>query len=218
MTKSSSNLWLLESLRNSPIAARVVSPAKISAEMFVPHHVCPCLLPRLPALVVCCLVALFASCQPTSVAGTPAANNGETSEGKSVRPYETVSLRGQVMWTADALERQFGITPVNEARQRSLCLVTEGGELYHLFEDKRGRAFRKDPRLRETDVQLEVRRYPTAGIIRIVRVYFVKPKGRYQVDYWCDVCAISMIEAGPCDCCQDDNRLRQRLVRDVVAD
>ena len=40
----------------------------------------------------------------------------------------------------------------------------------------------------------------------------VKKDGKFELDYWCDICAIGMYESGPCDCCQEPNRLRERRV------
>ena len=51
-------------------------------------------------------------------------------------------------------------------------------------------------------------------MIQILRVWQIEHGRRYEIDYWCDVCAIVMYETGPCACCQDTNRLRKRLVED----
>ena len=132
--------------------------------------------------------------------------------------YETVSLRGQVVWTAESLKRQFGIRTVADARENSLALETDDGRLYPIVEDAQGHAFRSDERLRERDVELFARSYPSTGMIQVVRLYFVKPEGKFLVDYWCDVCSISMTEMGACSCCQAPNRLRERLVDESSGD
>jgi hypothetical protein len=80
------------------------------------------------------------------------------------------------------------------------------------MEDNRGRAFRKDERLRKREVELFVRRYRGVPMAQVIRTYTVKPDGKYLVDYWCDICAISMVEDGPCDCCQAPNVLREQKV------
>jgi len=66
--------------------------------------------------------------------------------------------------------------------------------------------------LRGKDMQILARRYQQQPLIQILRVCEFDEGKRYEVDYWCDVCAIVMYETGPCACCQDDNRLRKRLV------
>ena len=127
--------------------------------------------------------------------------------------YKTESVQGKVVWLGDALKRKFGVNVVPEAQQRVLALETAGGQLHPLIEDLRGRAFRKDKRLRDMTVELLVRRYNGSPALQVIRMYEIKKDGKHQVDYWCDVCSIVMFEDGPCDCCQDHNRLRWRKVK-----
>jgi hypothetical protein len=124
----------------------------------------------------------------------------------------TLSLRGRVVWMAEALERRFGIKTVSEAAERTLALETPGGQLHPVVEDVRGRSFRKDERIRGVDVELLARRYEGSPMIRVIRIYALKKDGKFDLDYWCDICAISMYEMGPCDCCQEPNQLRERRV------
>ena len=124
--------------------------------------------------------------------------------------YRTETLSGKVVWLADALERQFGIKTVPEAKERSLALETDDGHVLPIVEDLRGRSFRTDNRLREMQVELRVRRYRRSPLIQVIRIYEVVKGAKYAIDYWCDVCAITMFEKGPCSCCQDENRLRRR--------
>jgi hypothetical protein len=126
--------------------------------------------------------------------------------------HTTFSLRGRVVWMAEALERRFGIQTVPEAAERTLALETPGGELHPIIEDLRGRSFRKDERFRGVDVELLVRRYEGSPMIRVIRIYALKKDGKFELDYWCDICAIGMYESGPCDCCQELNRLRESRV------
>ena len=128
--------------------------------------------------------------------------------------YETLPLRGRVVWLGDALERLFGVKCVPEARQRGLVLETPGGELHPLVEDARGRSFRLDARLRDRDVELLVRRYAGSPLVQVVRVSFVKSDGLYEVDYWCEICSIAMYELKACDCCQGPIELRERPLAD----
>jgi hypothetical protein len=127
--------------------------------------------------------------------------------------FETIAIRGRVVWLADALKQRYGINTVPEAGERILALQTPDGQLHPIIEDTRGRAFRIDKRLRDADMELLVRRYAGSPMIQVIRVYAIKQDGKYELDYWCDVCAIVMFQMGPCDCCQDDNRLRERRVK-----
>jgi hypothetical protein len=126
--------------------------------------------------------------------------------------FETVLLDGRVVWYADALQRRLGIQTVPEAAERVLALETDDGTLIPLVDDLRTRAFRKDPRLREIDVRLRVRRYRATPAVQILTIYERAEDGIYEVDYWCDVCSIPMFEPGPCACCQQDNRLRRQRI------
>jgi len=163
------------------------------------------------------LIALFAALfiARAAVAAEPAESN-RTSGGKT-RPaakYTTELLEGRVVWLADALERRFGVKSVPEAQQRTLALESPDGALHPIVEDIRGRAFRVDKRLRSLDVQLVVRRYKGSPAVQVIRVYAVKKDGKYEIDYWCDICAIAMFELKDCECCQGPVTLRERLVEE----
>jgi hypothetical protein len=161
-------------------------------------------------------VAVFAMLNPSAAA------DGPTSEGESTeshadadgkRPLEPELIRGKVVWLAAALKREFGISTVPEVAENSLAILTKDGQLVPIVENLRGRAFRTDERLREMEVEILARRHRRQPLIQILRLYQVEDDQRYEIDYWCDVCAIVMYETGPCACCQDDNRLRKRLVQ-----
>lgn len=122
------------------------------------------------------------------------------------------SLRGRVVFTAEAMARLHGAKSVAEADERGLALETPDGRLHPLLEDVRGRAFRADERLRRMNVELLVRRYPNSPVVQVVQLYEISPEGKFEVDYWCDVCAIAMFELKTCECCQGDIELRRRRV------
>jgi len=128
------------------------------------------------------------------------------------RTHRTEIIRGRVVWLAKALKSEFGVSTVPEVAENTLAIHTADGRLIPIVENLRGRAFRKDKRLRNHDMEIQVRRYDAQPMILILRVFELDGDERYEIDYWCDVCAIVMFETGPCSCCQDDNRLRKRLV------
>ena len=109
-------------------------------------------------------------------------------------------LRGRVELTA-------------EANKSAIVLKTTDGKRIPLVEDTRGRAFRKDPRLRKMDVELTVRRSPEAGAVNVLAVREVAKDGsKYEVDYWCSICSIAMFELKECECCQGEIELRKRKI------
>ena len=148
----------------------------------------------------------------------PQEKTGEvTLDRRLVEPkYRTELIRGRVLWQADALKKEFDITTVPEAAESSLAFFTAKGKLLPIVENLRGRAFRKDARLRDRDLELSVRIYEKHPYVQVVTVYEVDEDRRYEIDYWCDVCAIVMYETGPCACCQDANRMRKRIVKDGI--
>ena len=178
------------------------------------------------ASVIICLVVYVQITQRSQVAATeiPAAEppvrsepqpKAADSEARAVtKPkFRTEPVRGRVIWLAEVLESRFSISTVPEAAENALAILTEHGEVLPLVENLRGRAFRKDKRLRGTDMELLVRRYEKQPVIQILRVHQIKDGRKYELDYWCDICSIVMYETGPCACCQADNQLRLRLVK-----
>lgn len=124
--------------------------------------------------------------------------------------FETVTIRGRVVYLGEVMERETGVAVVPEAKERVLALRNSRGELTPLIEDLRTRAFRRDDRLRAMEVELLVRRYATSPAVQIIRVFEIAKDGRYEIDYWCNVCAIVMFEKKDCECCQDEAQLRRR--------
>ncbi len=197
--RSRSGTWLVS------VPGPVSSPGQLSFKRFA--AVCAAVLLMSVGLPPLCDCSVAGEVDKKSIR-----EKAETTGNIEKPKTTTLSLRGRVVWMAEALERRFGIQTVPEAAEQMLALETAGGELYPIVEDVRGRSFRKDRRLRKLDVELLVRRYEGSPMIRVIRIYAWKEEGKFELDYWCDICAISMYETGPCDCCQESNRLRQRQV------
>jgi hypothetical protein len=151
------------------------------------------------------LIAVLAA----AVAGAGGLAADETGKG-----YEAQTLRGRVVFLATEFEKQAGVPSVPEARERILALKQADGTLVPLLEDVRGRAFRRDERLRQMEIELVVRRYRQSPVVQIIRVMEVTKEGRYDLDYWCEICAIAMFEQKDCECCQGPVELRRRKVNE----
>jgi hypothetical protein len=132
-------------------------------------------------------------------------------------PYQTETLRGRVVWLAAALQQQYGIHSVPEAKERMLALQTDAGQIVPLVEDIRGRSFRLDPRLRKPKLELVVRRFDGSPAVQVIRIYELAADGKYELDYWCEICSIAMFELKACDCCQGEIDLRRRKAADSPA-
>jgi hypothetical protein len=126
--------------------------------------------------------------------------------------FETQTILGKVVFLGEVMERETEIAVVPEARERLLALRTSRGELIPLLEDVRARAFRRDERLRQMEVELVVRRYANSPVVQVIRVFEVAKDGRYEIDYWCTVCSIAMFEKKDCECCQGESELRRRKI------
>lgn len=139
----------------------------------------------------------------------PFANGAETA-AHSTHPYVTRSVRGQVVWLADAVSRLHTVKTVAEARERILAVETAEGQLYPIIEDIRGRAFRRDERLRKMQVELLTRQYRGLPMVQVIRVFELTEAGKFEIDYWCEICSISMFELKDCECCQGPIELRRQ--------
>lgn len=172
---------------------------------------------RLLFVAVALVVGLVLPVRLVRADDASAAEQQTQTQSEPQPEFQTESIRGKVVWLAEALKSEFGISTVPEVAENSLAILTDDGQLLPIVENLRGRAFRKDQRLRGKPMEILARRYEKQPLIQILRVYEIIDGKRYEVDYWCDVCAIVMYETGPCSCCQDHNRLRKRLVIDGQA-
>jgi len=167
--------------------------------------------PALFVLTLCAASALVSG-EKAPPAAAPARSR-ESNAAKSAsgpRKYTTETVRGKAVWLDEALERLYGVATEPEAAQTTVVFETADGHLWPLVPDTRGRAFLVDERLRNIELELLVRRYEGVPMLQVIRVARVKPDGRYEIDYWCDICAIPMYIVKPCECCQGETRLRER--------
>jgi hypothetical protein len=127
-------------------------------------------------------------------------------------PYTTETLRGKVVWLGEALERLYGVATEPAAAESSVVLETPEGHLWPIIPDTRGQSFAVDARLRDKELELPVRRYRGVSLVQVIRVLQRRADGLYEIDYWCDVCAIPMYILKPCECCQGATRRREQLI------
>lgn len=151
-----------------------------------------------------------------STCALPGAGAGPETAHRSPK-FRNDIVRGRVGWLAPLLKEHFDISSVPEVGKQSLAILTVDGEVVPLVENIRGRAFRSDERLRDMDLEIWIRRFDQQPVVQVLRVFQLRDGQRFELDYWCDVCAIPMYETGPCECCQDQNRLREREVSDAEA-
>ena len=136
---------------------------------------------------------------------TSSANDKVTAKDKDETPKELFS--GKVALLQETLKRR-GVKAADEFKAQAV-LETDSGELIPIVPDWRGRAFFQDERLRDRKVDLVGSRQKAAPYLQVQMVFVFDDKGtRQYMDYWCDICSIAMYELKPCDCCQEEIRLR----------
>ena len=175
---------------------------------------------RIPAILLVALIVLTATwlglvawaAEKPAVADGSAKPNPD--EAGAPPAHTTENLEGKVVWLNEALKRRYGVKTETSLAESAVALETADGKLYPIVGDTRGKAFMVDKRLRDMPVELAVRRYKDLPLVQVMRVYHVKPEGKSEVDYWCDLCAIPMVILKQCECCQGPTRLRERPAKD----
>ena len=123
--------------------------------------------------------------------------------------YETITLRGKIVWQADALLRRYEIATDPDAQKSVVAIETADG-LVPIIKDFRGRGYHLDPKLHDFDWELLVRKFEGSPAVQVVRSYVWRDGKKFEFDYWCDICAIPMYELKECECCQGAIRFRFR--------
>jgi hypothetical protein len=103
--------------------------------------------------------------------------------------------------------------PGTKADKLALVLAADDGTSHPLVEDTASAMLFLDGRLRNRPVRLTALRVPGTEKLQVVRVQTVTDDGVCDVDYWCEVCQISLDRPGPCFCCGEAVELRERPVR-----
>lgn len=124
---------------------------------------------------------------------------------------EPVAVRGKVLTLADALaSRDLKIKPDAEQMAKQVVLVAEDGAIIPLLSEDASRAFFLDERLRNCRSEIQGRRFAGVPYLQVVS-FKVERDGRLQTpEYYCDICAISVLYPQICPCCQGPMELRMR--------
>jgi len=167
-------------------------------------------------LLAACLIAAPATVPllQSAAAAPPEAASPAASESSLADEsrHRTERLRGKVVWLAEAVKRRHGVEVDADAAEAMVVLETKDGQLIPLLKDARGRGFLMDKRLRGQPMELLVRRYEGLPVVQVITVYTLHDGKKFELDYWCDICAIPMYELKECECCQGPSRLREREV------
>lgn len=154
-----------------------------------------------------------------TVVATDSAADASAETKSAATPVKEL-FRGKVVLLNEALKQQ-KVTAYDKELTGLVALQSSNGSLLPILPDWRGRAFYQDERLRNRPVELIGFRRPGIPFLQVLMVFtFDEKQQRQYTDYWCDICSIPMYEIKPCDCCQQDIRLRfqpQDLPADVPA-
>jgi len=122
-------------------------------------------------------------------------------------------LRGKVVSLNERLARQ-GIRLDPDAGLQLAFESTEGKAL-PLVRDAASLMFYRDARLLDRPLEVRARVVPNTGLLQLLEVFGLKDEQRFEIYYWCEVCAIkrfTLEKTGVCECCGGAMELRERKV------
>jgi hypothetical protein len=103
--------------------------------------------------------------------------------------------------------------PKGKPEVHGVALVGEDRVTYPLVEDRASRMLALDKRLRDRPVRLTAQRVRGTTVLWVMRVQILGDDGVRDVDYWCEICQISLNHPGACYCCGQEAELRERPAR-----
>ena len=161
------------------------------------------------ALVLVPAIRVWSDDTPAPRKTTDSTTRSVDNPDAALTPAPTKKLfAGRVVNVFESLKRR-GIKAYPEELKDQIALETADGELIPILPDWRGRAFFQDERLRHRKVEVIGFRRDGLPYLNVMEIYTFDEKGQRQyTDYWCDICSIPMYEIKPCDCCQQEIRLR----------
>ena len=137
----------------------------------------------------CRLVAVFTAMIVIGVCG-----------GESPKPEVPKAFTGKVIEVADG-------------KKKRVELRTDDGKSYPILDNATSKILLVEMRLRNRPVQLTAILEPQTQGLRVVRVQTLKDGELYDVDYWCEICQISLDYPGLCVCCNEETVFRERPAR-----
>jgi hypothetical protein len=120
-------------------------------------------------------------------------------------------LHGKVLLLTEALRlRVPGVTVDPAPIADQVALVADDGVITPLLDDDASRALFVDRRLRNCRAELEGRSFTGVPYFQVIS-FKIERDGRLQTpEYYCDVCAISVLYPQSCPCCQGPMELRMK--------
>ncbi len=124
---------------------------------------------------------------------------------------EPIAAQGKVLTLAEALASlDLKIKPDPELIAKQVVLLAEDGAIVPLLSDDASRALFLDERLRNCRCEIQGRRFAGVPYLQVIS-FKVERDGRLRTpEYYCEVCAISVLFPQICPCCQGPMELRMR--------
>jgi hypothetical protein len=122
-----------------------------------------------------------------------------------------VELEGRVVCIPERIHELFD-TELPAEHEHVYGFETRDGALYSLLRTKFSDALFIDQELRKRELLLKGRIFPKSHIFEVTRTRSIKAGQVYDVFYFCSVCNIETVSAGPCPCCQGAVELRERIL------
>jgi hypothetical protein len=121
------------------------------------------------------------------------------------------TLRGKVLLLTDALKLRIPAVKVDsDPIARQVALVADDGAITPLLDDDSSRALFVDDRLRNCRAELEGRWFTGVPYFQVIS-FKIERDGRLRTpEYYCEVCAISVLYPQSCPCCQGPVELRMK--------
>jgi len=131
--------------------------------------------------------------------------------GKPAAKVET--LTGKAVRLADVLSKE-GVKLDVEAAPHWLALVTDAGKVHPLVKDDGSRLFFNDETLLNRPMQITGRFLAGGSLLQVSVVNSLHKGKRYDVYYWCDICAIRRGAKNTCECCGGPMVLKEEPVKE----
>jgi hypothetical protein len=121
------------------------------------------------------------------------------------------TLQGKVLMLTEALKLRIpGVKVDSEPIAGQVALVADDGTITPLLDDDSSRALFVDERLRNCRAELEGRWFAGVPYFQVIS-FKIERDGRLQTpEYYCDICAISVLYPQSCPCCQGPVELRMK--------
>jgi hypothetical protein len=132
--------------------------------------------------------------------------------GASGMKTEQVELRGKVVCIPELIHELYQTELLSE-HEHLYGFRANDGALYTLLRTKYSDALFIDERLREKELLLKGRVFPKSHLFEPTRTRSIRNGVVYDLYYYCTVCSIETISAGPCACCQGPVDLMERPLR-----